>query len=155
MNDGMRSDGGLRTVMTARTVCNVLGGRICDELHVHRPKHLAIPLASSIDNMCRRSTPKLLHTIPTQEVTQFIAGATVPNGPVLKQTIPQEEWTSEPSSSSGPEVPPEPPEPGDQPRMSREEIPLAEVGQEIETWSPLTSAEQAILDNLSSQVKIV
>ena len=134
MNDGMHSVGGWRIVTTARAHSDVLGGRSCEELHVHRPAHQGCPLAASIENMCRRITPKLLHTITTQEVTQFIAGATVPKRQVGKQTIPPEESASVPSSSSaGPELPGEPPEPGDQPRMSLDKIPLAEVGPEIET----------------------
>ena len=34
MNDGSRADGGWRIVTTARTVCDALGRRSCDELHV-------------------------------------------------------------------------------------------------------------------------
>ena len=35
MDDGMHSNGGRRIVTTARTVCDVLRGRSCDDLQVH------------------------------------------------------------------------------------------------------------------------
>ena len=39
---------------------------------------LVLPFAAPKENMYRRLTPKLLHTIHTQEITHFIAGASVP-----------------------------------------------------------------------------
>ena len=109
----------------------MLGGR-SDELLVHRPKELGIPLAASI------------------------AGATAPKKFVGKPTDPPAEWASGPSSSSaGPEAPAEPAEPGDQPRMSPAEIPLAESEPEIETWRPLTSAEQESWESVILRQRIV
>ena len=83
LNIGMRSDG-WRIVTTARTVCDTLGARGCDELHVHRPRQHVLPLAAFTCCFHRRINPKLLHTIPTQEIAQFIAGATVPKKFVRK-----------------------------------------------------------------------
>ena len=136
--------------------CEVLGGRSCDELHAQRPEHLGITVAASVEDICRRITPYFLHTIPAQGVTQFIVGATVPKRLVGKQAIPHEEWASGPSSSSaGPEVRAEPPEPCDHPRMSPETIPVADVELEIETWRRLTSAEQEYWENLKTQKRVM
>ena len=90
-------------------------GGPADSASSHRPKQQWIPLAASMENICRRITPKLLHTMPTPDVTQFITGATAPKRLVGKQTNPLEAWASGPrSSSAGPEVAAEPPEPCDQ-----------------------------------------
>ena len=59
--DEMHSDGGWSVVKTARTVCDVLGGRRCDELQVHRPQQLVLPHAASVDNVSPNHSEVVAH----------------------------------------------------------------------------------------------
>ena len=112
-------------------VCDVLEDRSCDKLHFHRPKQLVLLFAASMENMCRQISPKLLHTIPTQEITQFIAGATV-----LKRLIEPQRISQSFGQMYRPSLEKQVIDPA-----RHQDIPLADVEAEIETWRLLTSEE--------------
>ena len=93
---GMHSDGGCRIVTTARAVCNVLERRSCNELHAIRTRQLVFLFAASLGNMCRQYSPMLLQTFPTQDLTQFIAGATLHQRLVGNKKFHQRKWRRTP-----------------------------------------------------------
>ena len=147
----MHSDGGCRIVTTARAVCNVLERAI-------RTRQLVFLFAASLGNMCRQYSPMLLQTFPTQDLTQFIAGATLHQRLVGNKKFHQRKWRRTPVRHLQEQMrPAEAREKDDQTRMPpetlEEKIPLADAGREIVTWRPLPGEERDAWENLSPRNK--